>query len=474
MPSSPVLWLTATGCSPGRASGQIQTSAEAALQACAAQQSVILVATEITPADQHVLEQVAGVITARGGFSSHAAIVARSLGIPAVCGASSVLASGGPVAGTTVTIDGDTGEVWLGEQGEMDATGPVAQAGPAVQSAAGAMQIFANADGASQVEKARELGAVGIGLCRIEHIVNSPQLLRLVQDLVTADVSVEALAVAEPENSKTVATFTQALSAELASLLAAAEGLPVTVRLLDAPLYEIAPNQAGAERNPALGIRGIRLAHLRPTLYRAQVTALALAAAQCGRLGRPDDLADPAGSGNPVPRVLVPMIATAAEFAAGVRLVKSAWAAAVPSSPSPPIGAMIETPRAALIAGQLAEQADFLCIGSNDLSQFTFGFSRDDLDTRLLAPYTKAGLLDANPFVTLDGEGVGELIAIACERARAVKPDLSITLCGEHSADVASLAIAHKLGIRAVSCAPHSLAAAQSAAAKLAQAHADK
>ncbi len=514
---SPAALLTAVGCSAGRATGQVQTSPAAAEQACATGESVILVVEETTPADQHVMAQVAGVITARGGYSSHAAIVARSLGIPAICDARAVhslLASsvGAAVDGTTITLDGETGEVWLGEVWLGDVADAAARHGapqagtdrPAqdgsMQTQDGPMQILATASNAADAKRARELGAAGIGLCRIEHIANSPQIFPLLQKLVAADLANAGLAntdLADADNSadggETLAAFADGLRAELRDLLQAAGSLPVTVRLLDAPLRELvaAPaaersgssaqheNKAQYENNPMLGIRGIRLAHLRPDLYAAQVEALANAVADCTEYGDPLH-GDPDSPIAPVVNVLLPMVSTAAEFAAGVDLVEQAWATAtgverpptsaerpLTSESRPPIGVMIETPRAALIAGQLAELADFFSIGTNDLTQFTFAFSRDDLDARLISPYIEARLLTANPFATLDREGVGELIALACKLGRAVKPDLPIIMCGEHGADVESLAIAHELGISAVSCGTHSLAAAMSASAQL-------
>ena len=502
---SPAALLTAVGCSAGRATGQVQTSPEAAAQACATGESVILVVEETTPADQHVMAQVAGVITARGGYSSHAAIVARSLGIPAICDARAVhslLASsvGAAVDGTTITLDGETGEVWLGDVASAAASHGAQQTGSdrppqddSIQIQDSPMQILATASNAADAKRARELGAAGIGLCRIEHIANSPQIFPLLQKLVTADLVAADLTdtdLTDADNAadggETLAAFADGLRAELRELLQAAGSLPVTVRLLDAPLRELvaAPaaersgssaqheNKAQYENNPMLGIRGIRLAHLRPDLYAAQVEALANAVADCTEYGDPLH-GDPDSPIAPAVNVLLPMVSTAAEFAAGVDLVEQAWATAtgaehpLTSESRPPIGVMIETPRAALIAGQLAELADFFSIGTNDLTQFTFAFSRDDLDTRLISPYIEARLLTANPFATLDREGVGELIALACKLGRAVKPDLPIIMCGEHGADVESLAIAHELGISAVSCGTHNLAAAMSASAQL-------
>ncbi len=548
-PVKATLLLRAAGCSPGHVTGQVQTSADAALDASAAGADVILVVPEISPADQHVMEQVAGILTARGGFSSHAAIVARSLGIPAVCDARSIELTGdgfviggvvggviggvvaggviagvdGVIAGTVITINGDTGEVWLGEQvseqfGEQLGEQLDEQFGADEESLAGqdtpeqdtvghdsaghdsagqdsnamavdqastlrGFQVFANADNRVEAQRARELGAAGIGLCRVEHIVNSPVLLALLRDLIDAGPDLDPDP--DPDTSTGSATgesllpLIQGLQAEFVDLLEGAGGLPVTVRLLDAPLHEISPYQPDQtdrtsqtsqtsrtnqtnqtnfwyERNPMLGIRGIRLAHLRPDIYQAQVTALANAA-----------MSFPSFPGTSL-SVLLPMVSTAAELAEGVKLVEQAWNTAQGKKAlRPRIGVMIETPRAALIADQLAELADFFCIGTNDLSQFTFGFSRDDLDTRLLASYIDTGLLEANPFVTLDEPGVGELIALACQRGRSVNPELPVILCGEHGADEASLGIAYKLGVNAISCASRNITAALTAVARL-------
>ncbi|HCB37618.1 MAG TPA: hypothetical protein DEP66_05345 [Acidimicrobiaceae bacterium] len=453
--TAPALLLTATGSSRGRARGEVCTSTTAALAACARGCDVILAVTETTPADQHVLARVAGVLTARGGNASHASILAREHGIPAVCDALELTVGDGWLRvgpdgpqiadGTVLTLDGGTGEVWLGSAPAAEQLRLGFGRPPAATGLGGVfdgaldglfdgprrrLRVLANASSADAARRARDLGAAGIGLCRIEHVLSGPDEIGLVQRLIADDGDTAA-----------AVELRRVLRDRLAELLLVMDGLPVTIRLLDAPLHEIAPAGAGAaglwhQHNPMLGVRGIRLARLRPALYEAQVSAIADAARADPDVG-----------------VLVPMVSGAAELRWARSMVESTWAAAGAGG-TVRIGTMIETPRAALRAGALAAAADFFSIGTNDLTQLAFGFSRDDVGATVIGPYVDDGLLDADPFVALDVDAVGELVAIACLRGRAVKPDLDVTLCGEHGADEESAAAAYALGVDAVSCAP--------------------
>jgi pyruvate,orthophosphate dikinase len=330
--------------------------------------------------------------------------------------------------------------------------------------------VWANADTAADAATARGFGAEGIGLCRTEHQFLGPERLPLLRQAILADS-------AEAERDA-LDRLAAAQRADFESLFEAMDGLPVTIRLLDPPLHEFLPDlvaleveaAAGAldragtellagarrwhEHNPMLGVRGARLGLLRPGLYRAQVRAVAEAAG--AHLGR---------GGDPRPRVLVPLVTTAAELQAIRRMVEPEVAGVGGARPAIPLGAMIETPRAALQAAALAVHADFLSFGTNDLTQMTFGFSRDDVG-RVLERYLADGLLAADPFVTLDPEGVGELVGLAVARAREVRPDVSIGLCGEHGADPDSLELLLRIGVDYVSCSPFRVPVARLAAAQ--------
>jgi pyruvate,orthophosphate dikinase len=501
-----VVLTTGLAASPGAASGLAAVGSDAALDLVSAGSTVILIATETTPADVAAMGLSAGILTARGGLASHAAVVARGWGIPAVCDAreitveaDSFTVGGRRIAnGTPISIDGSTGEVTLGNRevagsavgdagpssgpGSSSGSGPVAGPGSALPAgiagsaaadggvgsvpavalpaeiaevldwadrvAAGRFAVLANADTAADAATARALGAQGIGLCRTEHMFLEPDRLEIVQHVVLRghDEHVDDLATAQ--------------RADFRELLAAMDGLPVTVRLLDAPMHEFL---AGAdadeaaqwhEHNPMLGVRGVRLGLLRPELYAAQVAALAGAVADRRAAG-----------GDPRVEIMVPLVSTAGELAAAIAAVRSAWENA-DAGPAPPIGTMIETPRACLIAGDLAAGVSFVSFGTNDLTQMVFGFSRDDTAAQVIAPYVADGLLDADPFASLDRAGVGELVSTAMERGRAANPNLRAGICGEHGGDPASIEFATQAGLDYVSCSPYRVPAARLAAAQ--------
>ena len=457
--------------SPGAASGVVAVGSQSALDLVSAGSTVILVATETTPADVAAMGLSAGILTARGGLASHAAVVARGWGIPAVCDAREITVEadcfvvGGQriTNGTPISIDGSTGEVTLGDRAIAGSgTGP--RAGPepgsmlpaevaevldwADRVAAGRFAVLANADTASDATAARALGAQGIGLCRTEHMFLAPDRLQVVQHVILTG------------HDSHIDDLIEAQRADFKDLLAVMDGLPVTVRLLDAPMHEFltgADPEAAArwhEHNPMLGVRGVRLGLLRADLYEAQVRALAGAVA--------DRRAD---GGDPRVEIMVPLVAAAPELTAAVAAARSTWESAH-AGPTPPIGTMIETPRACLIAGQLATEAAFASFGTNDLTQMVFGFSRDDTATRVIAPYIAAGLLDADPFASLDRDGVGELIVSALRSGRAAAPAWKAGICGEHGGDPASVAFAVAAGLDYVSCSPYRVPIARLAAAQ--------
>lgn len=462
-----VVLTTGLAASPGAASGVVAVGSQAALDLASAGHTVILVATETTPADVAAMGLSAGILTARGGLASHAAVVARGWGIPAVCDAREITVEADSFSvgdrrvtnGTAISINGSTGEVMLGDR-------EVAVAGPDPRSAsmlpaeitevldwadrvtAGRFAVLANADAAADATTARSLGARGIGLCRTEHMFLQPDRLEIVQHVILTghDEHLDDLEAAQRN--------------DVGELLEAMDGLPVTIRLLDAPMHEFlagADPEVAAEwheHNPMLGVRGVRLGLLRPDLYDAQVRAIAGAVAERRAAG-----------GDPDVEIMVPLVSAASELGASVSAIRAAWAVEQ-SGPPPRIGTMIETPRACLIAGQFAAEVDFVSFGTNDLTQMVFGFSRDDTATRVIAPYVADGLLEVDPFVSLDPDGVGELMSGALARSRAANPHVGAGMCGEHGGDPASISFAVHTGLDYVSCSPYRVPVARLAAAQ--------
>ena len=459
--------------SPGAAWGEIVTSAEEALAASDAGRAVVLVRPETTPDDVLGMQASRGVLTTRGGLVSHAAVVARGWGIPAVVGATDVAIDGAQVRiGTTtlhvgdeITIDGTTGQIYAGRLPTSGSTPP-----PALDTlltwadtvARGHVQVRVNADTKDDAAYGRELGAQGIGLCRTEHMFLSGERLPVVRRFIlAADPASEEAALDELEHAQ---------AADFEELLEAMDGLPVTVRLLDPPLHEFLPDLVELtarhargeltetecaeltavrrlhETNPMIGTRGVRLGVVRPGVYEMQVRALCTAAARLFERGM-----------HPHVEIMIPLVVETEEL----RIARS-WVCAVLDELGHPelgsavvtVGAMIETPRAALVAGALAAHADFFSFGTNDLTQMTYAFSRDDVESRLLPAYQALGILDANPFSVLDQEGVGELVRIGCEGARQAKPSIKLGVCGEHAGDPESAAFLVRLGVDSVSCSP--------------------
>jgi pyruvate,orthophosphate dikinase len=471
---------TGLGASPGAAAGRAYFSADACVDAADRGELVILIRQETTPDDIHGMQVAEGILTSRGGLASHAAVVARGWGIPAVVGAEAheVAADEARIgdatvrAGDLLSLDGSTGEVWLGERTVTDAE-PVPELEEVLVWAdevrGDRIAVRANADTADDAAQARRLGAAGIGLCRTEHMFLAEDRLPIVRRMILAETP-EAEADALEE-------LRLAQRHDFEGILTAMAGFPVTVRLLDPPLHEFLPSveelrvaaagralteeeerllraaEAWREQNPMLGTRGVRLAVLKPGLYAMQVRALLEAAASVD---------------GAVVEVMIPLTVARAELATARGWVEQALAEAVDDGRAlaVTIGTMIETPRAALRAGELAEVADFFSFGTNDLTQLTFGFSRDDVEARLVPAYLSAGLLAANPFDTLDVDGVGELVAIAAERGRTTRPGLKLGVCGEHGGDPRSIATFVALGLDYVSCSPYRVPMARLAVAQ--------
>ncbi len=480
--SSAVL-ATGLGASPGAAVGRVCLTADACVEAADRGEHVILVRYETSPEDVHGMQAAEGILTARGGLASHAAVVARGWGIPAVVGAEQVqIGDGGFTVGDVtvhegdvISIDGTTGEVVLGER-ELGATKPPPDFDVLLSWAdevrAGTLGVRANADNGPDAAVAVEFGAEGIGLCRTEHMFLAQDRLPIVRAMILAD-SPEAEAAALEQ-------LRVAQRDDFAAILQALGGRPVTVRLLDPPLHEFLPSiedlrvtgaqraltdeetallaaaEAWHEENPMLGTRGVRLAALKPGLYEMQVRALLEAAVAEVAAGRP-----------PVLEVMIPLTVNRPELARARGWVEAAVAAVDGAAGLDlSIGTMIETPRAALVAGELAEVADFFSFGTNDLTQMTFGFSRDDVEARLVPEYLDAGILARNPFEVLDATGVGELVELGISRGRAARPDLKVGVCGEHGGEPASIAFLRRAGVDYVSCSPYRVPIARLSAAQ--------
>lgn len=481
--------------SPGAAVGRVYLSADRAEAAAKNGERVILVRSETSPEDVHGMMLSQGVLTVRGGLVSHAAVVARGWGTPAVVGAEDVKVdetsfSVGDVVvneGEWISLDGTTGEVMLGQLELVDSRPPEEFAiilSWADEIRKGKLDVRANADTSDDAKKARELGAQGIGLCRTEHMFLAPDRLPIVRRMILASTpdeeaeSLEALRVAQKE--------------DFAGLLREMSGLPVTVRLLDPPLHEFLPHVSELEKleatgglseedsrlldaarewsevNPMLGTRGVRLGVLKPGLYAMQVRALMEAA---------DDVS--AQGYEPIVEIMIPLTVTREELALARSWVegvlsdinsrpapKAKKGGKIVKRPKVSIGTMVETPRAALRADELAEVADFFSFGTNDLTQMTFGFSRDDVESRMMPEYLAAGLLKRNPFESIDQSGVGELVSIAASRGRKTKRSLKLGVCGEHGGDPDSIAFFYRTGLNYVSCSPFRVPIARLSAAQ--------
>jgi pyruvate,orthophosphate dikinase len=497
------VWAKGLGASPGAAVGRIYFTADDAAAAAERGEQVVLVRNETSPEDVHGMLASEGILTARGGLVSHAAVVARGWGKPAVVGAEAIRISGFTVSagdvtlaeGDWISLDGSAGIVVAGQVPLTSASPPAAF--DTVLSWAddirkGHLNVRANADTGEDAANARSLGAEGIGLCRTEHMFLGEDRLPVVRRMI--------LAHSPAEEAEALEELRLVQREDFVSLLAAMDGLPVTVRLLDPPLHEFLPSTeelahkdatvglnpeerrlyeaalAWREANPMLGTRGVRLGVIKPGLYAMQVRALMEAARQ--------RVAD---GGHPVVEIMIPLTVTREELALARGWVEDAVAAVNKErAPRPSkgakagngggadkdgkldvtIGTMIETPRAALRADQIAEVADFFSFGTNDLTQMTFGFSRDDVEGRMMDAYLELGLLPRNPFEVVDAGGVGELVQLGTERGRATRPSLKVGVCGEHGGDPASIDLFFRAGLDYVSCSPFRVPVARLAAAQ--------
>jgi pyruvate,orthophosphate dikinase len=480
--------IIATGlpASPGAACGEIVFSSDEAEALKSAGRKVILVRVETSPEDIHGMHAAEGILTTRGGMTSHAAVVARGMGKPCVSGAgtlrvdyrSQTLSAGGVVLkkGETLTIDGSTGQVLAGAVPMLEPV--LAGEFATVMKWADELRklkVRANADTPADARAAIKFGAEGIGLCRTEHMFFDEDRIRAMREMILAED--------EAARRAALAKLLPMQRSDFLALFKIMGGLPVTIRLLDPPLHEFLPHsekeiaevaqamgadpQRLADRardlhefNPMLGFRGCRLAIAYPEIAEMQARAIFEAAAQAGR-----------ETGKPVaPEIMVPLIAGRREFdlvKESIDATAQKVAAETGAKLKYQVGTMIELPRAALKAGEIAKAAEFFSFGTNDLTQTAFGISRDDAAS-FLGIYTAKGILPSDPFVSLDRDGVGELIRIAAERGRKVRRKLKLGICGEHGGDPASVAFCHEVGLDYVSCSPFRVPIARLAAAQAA------
>jgi pyruvate,orthophosphate dikinase len=462
----------ALNASPGAASGKIVLDADTAAER-GPTEPVILVRWETTPDDIHGLIAAQGVLTAHGGMTSHAAVVARGMGKPCVAGCEELaidtenrtvrIGAHELAEGDVITIDGGSGIVIVG---------PVDLAPPQInedfETILGwaddhrRLQVRANADTPDDAAKAREFGAQGIGLCRTEHMFMAEDRLPIVREMI--------MAAGEDERRDALDKLLPVQQSDFEGIFEAMAGLPVTIRLLDPPLHEFLPplEEATDERmrerikslqesNPMLGTRGCRLGLLWPEVYEMQVRAIIRAA-----------LAVEERTGEaPLVEIMHPLVGFAEELHR-LRAVTIATANEESEEVEYLVGTMIELPRACIRADEIAEHADFFSFGTNDLTQTTLGLSRDDAEGKFLTRYLEDGVLERNPFETLDQSGVGELMRIAVERGRSAKDELKLGICGEHGGEPESVAFCHGLGLDYVSCSPYRVPLARLAAAQAA------
>jgi pyruvate, orthophosphate dikinase len=472
--------------SPGAATGEIVLTSAAAQEAAAAGRDCILVRVETSPEDIHGMHAAKGILTARGGMTSHAAVVARGMGTPCVSGAGALrinmdsgVVSAGSVklkAGDVITLDGASGEVMLGavKMQEPELTEDFA-AVMVWADATRTMAVRCNAETPKDAQTARKYGAQGIGLCRTEHMFFEDDRIVAVREMILAD---------DPDTrQKALDKLLPMQRSDFVQLFTIMAGLPVTVRLLDPPLHEFLPRtdeeidavardmgvdsdvlreraQTLHEFNPMLGHRGCRLAISYPEIARMQARAIFEAAIEAGM-----------ATGSIVePEVMVPLVATRAELdfvKASIDGVAAAVMAEHGVDIPYTVGTMIELPRAALMAGDIAISAEFFSFGTNDLTQTTYGISRDDAG-QFLGTYERLGIMEKDPFVTLDQAGVGELVRMAAERGRAARPEMKLGICGEHGGDPASIGFCQSVGLDYVSCSPFRVPIARLAAAQAA------
>ena len=472
--------------SPGAACGTVVFNADEAEARAAKGESVILVRIETSPEDIHGMHAAKGVLTTRGGMTSHAAVVARGMGRPCVAGAGGVsvdyanqaLMAGNQIvrAGEVITLDGATGEIFIGTVAmiEPQISGDFATLMEWADRVR-RLRVRTNAETPLDAETARKFGAEGIGLCRTEHMFFDPARIGAVRQMIMAET--------ERGRREALARLLPFQRQDFRDLFLIMAGLPVTIRLLDPPLHEFLPHTASeiaevatslgtdvatmqrraaelSEANPMLGHRGCRLGISFPEIYEMQARAIFEAAVE---------VAKETGKA-PVPEIMIPLVATRRELEitrAQVDQQAEAVFAETGYHVEYYVGTMIELPRAALIADRIAEVADFFSFGTNDLTQTTFGLSRDDAG-KFLPLYVEKGIMPKDPFVSIDVDGVGALVQIAVEKGRRVKPGLKLGICGEHGGDPASIHFCEGAGLDYVSCSPYRVPVARLAAAQAA------
>ena len=458
--------------SPGAASGKIVLDADTAAQR-GETEPLILVGWETSPDDIHGMIAAQGILTAHGGMTSHAAVVARGMGKPCVAGCEELsidaenhrvrIGEHDLAEGDVITIDGGSGVVIVGS---VELVAP--QINEDFETILGwadehrRLQVRANADTPDDAKKAREFGAQGIGLCRTEHMFMAEERLPIVREMIMAS--------GEDERRDALDKLLPMQQSDFEGIFEAMAGLPVTIRLLDPPLHEFLPplEEATDERmrerikslqesNPMLGTRGCRLGLLWPEIYEMQVRAIIRAAVAVEeRTGEA-----------PLVEIMHPLVGFAEELHR-LRAITISTANEESEEVEYLVGTMIELPRACIRADEIAEHADFFSFGTNDLTQTTLGFSRDDAEGKFLSRYLEDGVLERNPFETLDQSGVGDLMRIAVERGRSTKDDIKMGICGEHGGEPASVAFCHGLGLDYVSCSPYRVPLARLAAAQAA------
>jgi pyruvate, orthophosphate dikinase len=482
-PNAPAPITTGLAASPGAAVGKVVLTSKEAKERGNAGESVVLVRPETSPEDLEGMVASVGMLTARGGLVSHAAVVARGLGKPAVCGANELKidAKAGTVtvngtvihANDIISIDGTTGQVVIGEvELEIPEDDPNVAKLLTYADKQRRLHVWANADTPEDARRALAAGAEGIGLCRTEHQFLGDRL-PLIRQMILSKTEEEERAALEPLEAQQKEDFE--------AVLEVMDGKTVVIRLLDPPLHEFLPDPLELrlkeasegldadeqklleaaefyhEHNPMLGVRGIRLGILRPNVYAAQVRAIIGAAVARKQAG-----------GDPRPEIMLPLTATSQELAWGIKLIHDTAKEVIAEAGvevAYTTATMIETPRAALRARELAPQVDAFSFGTNDLTQLTFGFSRDDVEASYIPAALEQELLPVDPFRSLDPAGVGRLVEMAVTEGREVKPDLVTGICGEHGGDPDSIHLCHRVGMNHVSCSASRIEVARLAAA---------
>ena len=478
--------------SPGAAYGKVVFTADEAEESGKEGERVILVRTETTPDDIHGMVEAQGVLTSRGGMTSHAAVVARGMGKACVAGCSvlnidikkEIISVNDVIIkkGDFITIDGGTGEVFLGKVPTIEPK--MSKEFETLLSWADKIKhlgVYANADTPEDAQKARELGAEGIGLTRTEHMFMQQDRLPIVQKMIMADTL--------KSRAEALEKLLPVQKGDFLGILKAMEGLPVIIRLLDPPLHEFLPNledtlievttlklknsdsaelakkeklleiiQSLHEMNPMLGLRGCRLGLLYPEIYDMQVEAIIDAAIELTKKGI-----------NVKPEIMIPLVSHVNEFRPICKRTRKIADEKIKSAGVKleyKVGTMIELPRAALTADKIAEDAEFFSYGTNDLTQTTFGISRDDAEGKFLLKYVDDKILEDNPFEVLDREGVGKLVKLGTKLGRETRPNLEVGICGEHGGEPQSVEFCHSVGLNYVSCSPFRVPIARLAAAQ--------